>query len=139
MSHLDICSASYGRKKGRVDSRPLKVRNRPNPNVFRGNATHCWKALDKNYNIVSDLIPIKGLSWELWAPKILGVQIGKVSGLLLGNPGTKSHSDVGPVGERREYYMREGDGFLRVWAVVSQVSLCCPWLLPTPKVIQNEG
>jgi len=34
MSHLDICSPSYGQKKGResnwqFDSRPLKVRNRP--------------------------------------------------------------------------------------------------------------
>jgi len=34
ISHLDICSPSYGQKKGResnwqFDSRPLKVRNRP--------------------------------------------------------------------------------------------------------------
>jgi hypothetical protein len=38
MSHLDICSRSYGQKKGResnwqFDSRPLKVGNRPLPNV----------------------------------------------------------------------------------------------------------
>ncbi len=36
MSHLDICSTSYGKKKGQesnwqFDSRPLKVRNRPTP------------------------------------------------------------------------------------------------------------
>jgi len=36
MGHLDICSPSYGQKKGResncqFDSRPLKVRNRPLP------------------------------------------------------------------------------------------------------------
>jgi hypothetical protein len=60
------------------------------------------------------------------------------SGLLLGIPGTKSHSDVGLVGERREYYMGEGGGFPQVRAVVSQVSSCCPWLVLTPKVIQNE-
>jgi hypothetical protein len=40
MSHLDICSTSYGKKKGResnwqFDSRPLKVKNRPDPNVCR--------------------------------------------------------------------------------------------------------
>jgi len=33
-------------------------------------------------------------------------------GLLLGNPGTKSHSDVGAVERCREYYMEEGGGFL---------------------------
>jgi len=44
MSHLDIFSISYGKKKGResnwqFDSRPLKVRNRPNPGVCRWSAT----------------------------------------------------------------------------------------------------
>jgi hypothetical protein len=53
MSHLDIYSTSYGRKKGResnlqFDSRPLKVGNRPNPDVCRWCATHCWKALDQS-------------------------------------------------------------------------------------------
>jgi hypothetical protein len=46
--------------------------------------------------------------------------------------------DIASVGEHREYYMGEDGGFPRVRAVVSQVSLCCPWLVPTPKVIQNE-
>ncbi len=41
MSHLDICSISYGKKKGResnwqFDSRPLKVGNRPDPDAWRG-------------------------------------------------------------------------------------------------------
>jgi hypothetical protein len=31
----------------------------------------------------------------------------------------------------------EGDGFPRVRAVVNQVTPCCPWFVPTPKVIQN--
>ncbi len=40
MSHLDICSPSYGQKKGRelnwqFDSRPLKVGNRPKSDVCR--------------------------------------------------------------------------------------------------------
>jgi len=44
MSHLDICSPSYGQKKGResnwqFDSRPLKVGNRPLPDVCRRSAT----------------------------------------------------------------------------------------------------
>jgi hypothetical protein len=116
MIHLDICSTSYGQKKGResnyqFDSRPQKVNNQPDPDVCRWSATHCWKDLEDNYNFASDLIPIGGLNWELWAPKVPRVQTGIVSKLLLGIPGTKSHLDVGPVGERREYYMGEGGGF----------------------------
>jgi hypothetical protein len=144
MSHLDICSTSYGRKNGResncqFDSRPLKFKNRPDSHVCRWSATHRWKALGESYNFALDLIPIRGRSWVLWAPKFSGVQTETISRLLLGSPATKSHSYVGPVGEHREYYMGEGGGFPRVRAVVNQVSLCCPWLVPTPKVIQNEN
>jgi hypothetical protein len=100
MSHLDICSISYGKKKGQesnwqFDSQPLKVGNRPEPSVCRWSETHHWKALKENYKFASDLIPIRGLSKELWTHKVPGVQTRTVSGLLLGNLGTKSHSDVG--------------------------------------------
>ncbi len=55
IGHLDICSPSYGQKKGResnwqFDSRPLKVGNRPLPNVRFESATWRWKDLDKGYN-----------------------------------------------------------------------------------------
>jgi hypothetical protein len=55
LSHLDIYNISYGQKKGRksnwqFDSRPLKVKNPPNPNAYRWNETHRWKALDESYN-----------------------------------------------------------------------------------------
>jgi len=141
MSHSDICSTSYGQKKSResnwqFDSQPLKVGNRPDPGVCRWSATHRWKAFEKSYKFALDLIPIKGLSWELWASKVSGVQTGTILGLLR-NLETKSHSDVGAVGKRREYYMGEGCGFPRVRAVVSQVSPCCPWLVSTPRVISN--
>jgi hypothetical protein len=57
MSHLDICSTSYGKKKGRksnwqFDSWSLKVGNRPNPEACKWNATHHWKALDESYKFV---------------------------------------------------------------------------------------
>ncbi len=44
MGRLDICSPSYGQKKGResnwqFDSRPLKVRNRPLPDIVSRSAT----------------------------------------------------------------------------------------------------
>jgi hypothetical protein len=100
MSHSDICSTSYVRKKGQesnwqFDSWPLKVGNRPDPGVFRWSVTHHWKALKESYKFASDLIPIGGLSKELWAAKVLGVQTGTILGLLLGSPGKKCHSDVG--------------------------------------------
>jgi len=100
MSHLDICSPSYGRKKGQesnwqFDSRSLKVKNRPDSDVFRRTGTWRWKALEKSYKIASDLIPIRGLNEKLRTPKLLGVQTGTVSGLHFGSPGKKSHSDAG--------------------------------------------
>jgi hypothetical protein len=138
MSHLDICSSSYGQKKGResnwqFDSRPLKVGNRPESDVFRRSATWRWKALKESYKIASNLIPIRGLSKKLWMPKVSGVQIETISGLLLGSPGKKCHSDVALAESCREYYKGEGGGFPRAQAVVSQVVQGCPWLVPTPK------
>jgi len=65
--------------------------------------------------------------------KISGVQIGTVSGLLLGNPRTKSHSDVGAAKRHRVYYMGEGGGFPRVRVVVSQMSLKLPVTCPNTK------
>jgi hypothetical protein len=48
IGHLDICSPSYGQKKGResnwqFDSRPLKVWNRPLPDLRIKSAIRCWK------------------------------------------------------------------------------------------------
>jgi hypothetical protein len=142
MSHLDICIMSYGKKKGReskyqFDSRPLKVKNRPDPSVCSWSATHRWKALDKSYKFSLDLIPIWGLSKELWARKVAGVQTGTVLGLLLGSPGTKNHSDVGAVERRKEYYMEEGGGFPRARAVVSLVSPKSPVACLSTKMLHK--
>jgi hypothetical protein len=69
MSHLDICSTSYDKKKGResnwqFDSWPLKVRNRLDPSAGRWSVTHCWKTLEESYKFVVDLISIGGLCKE---------------------------------------------------------------------------
>jgi hypothetical protein len=82
MSHLDICSPSYGQKKGResnwqFDFRPLKVGNQPVPDVRSGSATRRWKALFEGYNFGSDLIPIQGWGEEIWRPKVPGLQLGQ--------------------------------------------------------------
>ncbi len=78
ISHLNICNTSYGKKKGResnwqFDSRPLKVRNRPDLDVCKWSVTHRWKAFNKNYKFSSDLIPIEGLSKELCPCKVAKV------------------------------------------------------------------
>jgi len=70
MSHLDICSTSYGKKKSwesnwQFDSRPLKVRNRPIPSVFRWSATDLSKDLKECYKFALDFIPIGGMNKEL--------------------------------------------------------------------------
>ncbi len=88
MSHLDIWSPSYGQKKGResnwqFDSRPLKVRNRPLPDVYRRSAMAHWKALEESYNFGSNLTPIGGWIQEIWVSKVSGIQLGTVSRLPL--------------------------------------------------------
>ncbi len=135
MGHLDICSTRYGKKKGhksnwQFDSRPLKIKNWPDPGVCKGSSIHYWKAFKESYKFALDLIPIGGWSKELWPRKVPRVQTETSSGLFLGSPRTKSHSDVGAAERRREYYMGEGGGFPQIRSVVSLVSpelpVACP-------------
>jgi hypothetical protein len=69
---------------------------------------------------------------------VAGVQTGTVLGLLLESPGIKSHSDVGVVERRKEYYMGEGGGFLRVRAMVSLVSPKSPMACPNTKGVPES-
>jgi hypothetical protein len=82
IGHLDICSPSYGQKKGResnwqFDSWPLKVGNRPLPDLRIERAIRRWKDLDAGYKFGSDLVAIKRRSRELWAPKVPGLRPGQ--------------------------------------------------------------
>jgi len=77
--HSDICSPSYGQKKGResnwqFDSRPQKVGNRTVFDVRFESATWRWKALDESYNFDSGLVSIRVWGEELWPSKVPGVQ-----------------------------------------------------------------
>jgi len=70
IGHLDICRPSYGRKKGResncqFDSRPLKVGNRPLPDLRIESAIRRWKDLDEGYKFGSDLVAIRLCILEL--------------------------------------------------------------------------
>jgi hypothetical protein len=137
----DICRPSYGQKKGResnwqFDSRPLKVRNRPLPDVRFGSATWRWKDLDKGYNFGSDLVAIQVRSRELWRFKVPGVPPGQFRD----NSGT-------PFWESREFVplgCRCGGASQSIlyggwsWHPPSpgRGESCgpkCPWLVPTPK------
>jgi hypothetical protein len=138
MSHLDVCSPSYGQKNGQesnwqFDSRPLKVGNRPLPDVFSRSATWRWKDLKESYNFGSNLATIQAQGEKLSTPKIPGLQAGTVSGLHLGSLGKNSHSDVASVWSCREYYKGEGCGFPWIWAVVSQVNPSARGLSQHPK------
>ncbi len=82
IGHFNICSPSYGQKKGResnwqFDSRPLKVENRPLSDIRFESETRRWKDLDEGYNFGSDLVAIRLCSWELWAPKVPGLHPGQ--------------------------------------------------------------
>jgi hypothetical protein len=138
MTHLDIWNTSYGQKKGRkstwqFDSWPLKVRNHPNFLVWRWHATYCWIFFDKGYNFALYIISIGGLHAKLWASKVAGVLVVRISRLPLGSPGTKCHLDVGLVKRHIVYYKGEGGGFPQVQAMVSLVSPSLPMVRPSTK------
>jgi hypothetical protein len=60
-----------------------------------GGVGHRWKALNESYNFALDFVPIQGFIKELSSCKVVEVQTLAISGLLLGSPRTKNHSDVG--------------------------------------------
>ncbi len=100
IDHLDICSPSYGQKKGResnwqFDSRPLKVENRPLSNIRFESATRRWKELDEGYNFGSDRVTIRRCSRELWAPKVPRLHPGQFRDKFRdSNPRVSGKSDI---------------------------------------------
>jgi len=77
-------------------------------------ATYRWKALNKCYNFISNLISIRGLHAKLWGPKVAGVPTLGILGLPFGSPGTKCHLDVGLMERHKVYYKGEGHGFPQI-------------------------
>jgi hypothetical protein len=138
---LDIYSPSYGQKKGResnwqFDSRPLKVRNRPLPDVRIESATWHWKDLDEGYNFGLDLVTIRLGSLELRAPKVPGLQPGQFRDNF-GTPTWESREKEPfgcSLGSETQRILYGG----RWWLSPSpgrgeSSSPSCPWLVPTPK------
>jgi hypothetical protein len=92
MIHLDICSPSYGQKKGResnwqFDSRPLKVGNRPLPNVCRRSATGHWKALKESSTLVQTSLQSEVGARRYECPKSRESNPGQFQDSSLGVPG----------------------------------------------------
>jgi hypothetical protein len=92
IGNSDICSPSYGQNKGResnwqFDSRPLKVRNRPPPDVWFERATWRWKDLDEGYNFGLNLVTIQLRSRELRRFKVSKVPSGQFRDSISGVPG----------------------------------------------------
>ncbi len=81
------------------DSRPKKVRNRPNLFNCRQRATYHWKALNESYNFVLDRTSIQGLLVKLWGSKVAGVPVGAILGLPLGSLGREKPFGCRPRGE----------------------------------------
>jgi hypothetical protein len=103
IAHLDICSTSYVKKKGResnwqFDSRPLKVENWPDFGACRESATHLWKALNKGYNFALDLITIRGLHRKICALKDAGILTVGILGFPLWESRDKKPFGCGPRG-----------------------------------------
>ncbi len=144
MSHLDICSPSYGQKKGQesnwqFDSRPLKVGNRPAPDVRWGSAIRHWKTFDESYNIGSDLVPIRGRGEKLRSGR---------KAMIVQSPGSLNRDSFGiPLWESQDKkpfgcnLCRVMQSILyggRWWLPPSlgrgeSSESKCPWLVPTPK------
>jgi hypothetical protein len=141
IGHLDICSPSYGQKKGRelnwqFDSRPLKVGNRPLSDIWIRSAVWHWKALEENYNFGSDLALIRLGSRELWAPKVSRLQPGQFRDNF-GTPTWESRENV-PFGCNSCGELQRILYGGRWWLPPSpgRGDSCeskCPWLVPTPK------
>jgi hypothetical protein len=119
--------------KCQFDSRPLKVRNRPELCVCRWRATYLWKALNKGYNFAPEIASIKGLNKKSWTSKVVGILILGISRLPTWESWEKWHLDATP------WLIIENT--IRGKVVTSPKSrpwwilwvYVCPWLVCAPK------
>jgi hypothetical protein len=132
-----MCSPCYGQKKGResnwqFDSRPLKVGNRPLPDVRFECATWRWKDRDEGYNFGLDCVAIQLYSWELWWFKIPEVPPGQFQ---------ESQQNV-PFGcslrDQPQRILYGGRWWLPLSPGCGESCVSkCPWQVPTLKGVPN--
>jgi len=120
----------------KLDSRPLKVGNRPFPDVQIESAIRRWKDLDEGYKFGLDLVAIRPGSRELWAPKVPGLHMGQFRD----NFGTSTWESH----EKEPFGCNLGRASQRIlyggrwWLPPSprhgvSCGPKCSWLVPTPK------
>jgi hypothetical protein len=75
---------------------------------------YCWKSFDEVYNFALDLNSVKGLHKKLWASKVVGVPILKITKFPTWESRETHHLDVALVACQKDYYKGEGGGFPQV-------------------------
>jgi hypothetical protein len=123
--------------KLQFDSRPLKVGNRPLPDLRIESAIRRWKDLAEGYKFGSDLIAIRLCSQELRAPKVPGLHPRQFRDSNLGIPGK---SDIRAWVLRRVTEYTIGSkvvAYSRVRAVVCLVVQSARGLSQHPRVSRN--
>ncbi len=125
-----------GKRRAGFDSRPLKVNNRPFPDIWIESATWRWKALKESYNFGLDLVFIRLGSREIWAPKVPRLQLGQFRDNF-GTPTWESREKE-PFGcSLRGALQRILYGGKRWFPPSPGRGESCgpkwPWLVPTPK------
>jgi hypothetical protein len=119
-------------KKGKksncqFDSRPLKVRNRPDLFAFKWHVIYLWNSFDEVYYFVLDLTSIGVLHKKLWARKSRKSRFQEFWDSQLGSSWEsreKWHLGAGPMAKHIEYYKGEGGSLPQVRAVGGLVSPC---------------
>jgi hypothetical protein len=148
IGHLDICSPSYGQKKGResnwqFDSRPLKVGNRPLLDLRIESAIRRWKDLDEAYKFGCD----QTLQSGVMSSQSPGTPPGTITGQfrdsnlgVSGVPGGLGKSDIRARVPRRVTEYTIGSkvvAYTQVRAVVCLVVQSARGLSQHPRVSRN--
>ncbi len=115
IGHSDICSLSYGQKKGRRESTSSRR------HLEKCDTT--LKSFQRDLQLWFRTHPDSNSGRGAMAVQSSGSLAGTLLGFHFGSPNKMCHSNVASATSRREYYMGEGGGFPRVRAVVS---LVCP-------------
>jgi len=133
MSHLDICSTSYGKKKGQESKLVvwlLTTKSRE--------STRPW-CVQMDCDTPLESSPIRGLSKELWTNKVLGVQPKQFRDSSLGVSGQKAI----------QMWVSWSNAENTIWGkVVASPKFgpwwvlwvqSCPWFVLAPSVLQNAN
>jgi len=136
IGHLDIYRPSYGQKKGRESNWQFDLFPTSELRVRHG----VGKISTRATTLVQTSLQSDSAVGSYELPKSRDSNrdsFRTISGLQLGSPGKKSHLDVASAERCREYYMGEGGGFPRVWAMVSHVVQSARGLSQHPRVSRN--